>query len=249
MSHIKFHFRQAITRVSVWFTGCRRNAQLQRLICSTWKWASNYIRFSKAAPFLSGLLFSKAFIEIAFKAFLISYIVDAGNTSLRGAIALSAAFEGIGFFLTVAVHHIAIDRLGLFRTIIVTIPCLFLGLLMLWLSSSFVSGKANIVIFYTALPLLTAGFAGEDASLEVLFEEDNIVVDQTKSRRQQRQDYEDVVAGRASLWSYGASTVGKFVYGPWYCHSSWWPRLTHFSSAADAITNERHRRDEGLYLG
>ncbi|KAK9029380.1 hypothetical protein V6N11_026498 [Hibiscus sabdariffa] len=55
-----------------------------------------------------------------------SQIVDAGNTSLRGAIALSAAFEGIVLFLTVALHHIAFDRLGLFRTIIVTIPCLFL---------------------------------------------------------------------------------------------------------------------------
>ncbi|XP_039012785.1 protein NRT1/ PTR FAMILY 5.7-like [Hibiscus syriacus] len=91
------------------------------------------------------------------------------------------------------------------------------GLLLLWLCSKFLSKKTNIGILYIALPLLIAGLAGEDACLESHlciqfdFEEDDMVDGDTRSERQQMEEYADVVTGRAGVWSYGASSLGKFI--------------------------------------
>ncbi|KAK5803691.1 hypothetical protein PVK06_031340 [Gossypium arboreum] len=161
-------------------------ANFKHCISSSWKWASNYIRFSKAAIFISGLIFSDSFIDMGFKAFLISYIESRENLSIGGLIAYVAAMDGIQQFLAILIHHLATDRLGDFRVIILTLPC-----------------------------LIFAKF------LRQHFIEETIVVDKTKSERQQNEDYWDIVEGRASLWSNGAGFLGQFICWTFASSLSW----------------------------
>ncbi|KAG8483593.1 hypothetical protein CXB51_022443 [Gossypium anomalum] len=201
-------------------------ANFKHCISSSWKWASSYIRFSKAAIFISGLIFSKSFIEIAFKAFLISYIIDTRkNISIGAAIAYAAATDGIQQLLVILIHHLATDRHGYFRVIILTFPCLIFGLLILWLSSLLLSQQTSNQMLYIALPVILVGLAGEDVSLEVFlrqhFVEETIAVDKTKSERQQSEEYKDIVEGRASLWSNGAGFLGQFICWTFASSLSW----------------------------
>lgn len=89
------------------------------------------------------------------------------------------------------------------------------GFLILWLSGLPLSQQTRNQILYIALPVLSVGLAGNGVSLEVFlrrhFEEDTIVVDETKSERQQKEEYMDIVEGRASLWSNGAVFLGQFI--------------------------------------
>ncbi|KAK8279674.1 hypothetical protein V6Z12_D09G127200, partial [Gossypium hirsutum] len=205
-------------------------ANFKHCISSSWKWASSYIRFSKAAIFISGLIFSKSFIENAFKAFLIFYIIDSlENLSIGVAIVYTVAGDGIQQFLVILIHHLAIDRHGDFRVIILTIPCLIFGLLILWLSSLLRSQQTRNQMLYIALPVILVGLAGKEVSLEGFlrqhFVEETIVVDETKSERQQEEDYNDIVDGRASLWSTGAGFLGQFICWTFTSSLRWQQRI------------------------
>ncbi|KAB2065780.1 hypothetical protein ES319_A09G114200v1 [Gossypium barbadense] len=186
-------------------------ANFKHCISSSWKWASNYIRFSKAAIFIS--------------AFLISYIESRENLSIGGLIAYVAAMDGIQQFLAILIHHLATDRLGDFRVIILTLPCLIFGLLILWLSSLLRSQQTSNQMLYIALPVILVGLAGMQVSLGVFlrqhFEEVTIVVDETKSKREQEEEYQDIVDGCASLWSNGAGFLGKFICWTFASSLSW----------------------------
>ncbi|KAL1152707.1 hypothetical protein V6Z11_A09G128300 [Gossypium hirsutum] len=132
-------------------------ANFKHCISSSWKWASSYIRFSKAAIFISGLIFSKSFIENAFKAFLISYIIDSlENLSIGGVIAYAAAMDGIQQFLAILIHHLATDRLGDFRVIILTLPCLIFFIC--WTFASSLSWKQTIMISFIEVAVAYALF-------------------------------------------------------------------------------------------
>ncbi|MFQ6631668.1 hypothetical protein Gotur_008799 [Gossypium turneri] len=80
-------------------------------------------------------------------------------------------------------------------------------------------------MLYIALPVILVGLAGKQASVEVFlrqhFEEETIVVDETKSERQQEEEYEDNVDGRASLWSNGAGFLGRFICWTFASSLSW----------------------------
>ncbi|KAG4183395.1 hypothetical protein ERO13_A09G107700v2 [Gossypium hirsutum] len=199
-------------------------ANFKHCISSSWKWASNYIRFSKAAIFISGLIFSDSFIDMGFKAFLISYIESRENLSIGGLIAYVAAMDGIQQFLAILIHHLATDRLGDFRVIILTLPCLIFGLLILWLSSLLRSQQTSNQMLYIALPVILVGLAGMQVSLGVFLRqhfEETIVVDETKSEREQEEEYQDFVDGCASLWSNGAGFLGKFICWTFASSLSW----------------------------
>ncbi|TYH02363.1 hypothetical protein ES288_A09G134900v1 [Gossypium darwinii] len=186
-------------------------ANFKHCISSSWKWASNYIRFSKAAIFIS--------------AFLISYIESRENLSIGGLIAYVAAMDGIQQFLAILIHHLATDRLGDFRVIILTLPCLIFGLLILWLSSLLRSQQTINQMLYIALPVILVGLARMQVSLGVFlrqhFEEVTIVVDETKSKREQEEEYQDIVDGCASLWSNGAGFLDKFICWTFASSLSW----------------------------
>ncbi|TYH02362.1 hypothetical protein ES288_A09G134800v1 [Gossypium darwinii] len=173
-----------------------------------------------------GLIFSDSFIDMGFKAFLISYIIDSlENLSIGGVIAYAAAMDGIQQFLAILIHHLATDRLGDFRVIILTLPCLIFGLLILWLSSLLRSQQMSNQMLYIALPVVLVGLAGKQVSLKEFlrqhFIEETIVVDKTKSERQQNEDYWDIVEGRASLWSNGAGFLGQFICWTFTSSLSW----------------------------
>ncbi|MBA0858549.1 hypothetical protein Goshw_027893 [Gossypium schwendimanii] len=80
-------------------------------------------------------------------------------------------------------------------------------------------------MLYIALPAILVGLAGKQASVEVFlhqhFEEETIVVDETKSERQQEEEYEDIVDGRASLWSNGAGFLRRFICWTFASSLSW----------------------------
>ncbi|XP_039022969.1 protein NRT1/ PTR FAMILY 5.7-like [Hibiscus syriacus] len=101
------------------------------------------------------------------------------------------------------------------------------GLLLLWICSKFLSEKTNTGTLYVALPLLTAGLAGEDACLEILlcdqFKEDDIVFDQTRSERQQMEEYACVAStGRKEQWS--LSSLWPRAYALFICGGSYYKR-------------------------
>ncbi|TYJ18339.1 hypothetical protein E1A91_A09G116700v1 [Gossypium mustelinum] len=166
-----------------------------------------------------------SFIDMGFKAFLISYIESRENLSIAGLIAYVAAMDGIQQFLAILIHHLATDRLGDFRVIILTLPCLIFGLLILWLSSLLRSQQTGNQMLYIALLVILVGLAGMQVSLGVFlrqhFEEVIIVVDETKSEREQEEEYQDIVDGCASLWSNGAGFLGKFICWTFASSLSW----------------------------
>ncbi|PPS09970.1 hypothetical protein GOBAR_AA10673 [Gossypium barbadense] len=80
-------------------------------------------------------------------------------------------------------------------------------------------------MLYIALPVILVGLAGMQVSLGVFlrqhFEEVTIVVDETKSKREQEEEYQDIVDGCASLWSNGAGFLGKFICWTFASSLSW----------------------------
>ncbi|KAH1092100.1 hypothetical protein J1N35_019357 [Gossypium stocksii] len=162
-----------------------------------------------------GLIFSESFINTGIKAFLISYIGSRENLPNGKLIAYVAAMDGIQQFLAIFIHHLATDHIGDFGVIIVTLPWVIFGLGTLWLSSVLEYKQMGKPMLYIALVILLVGLAGIQVSLEDFlsqhFEDETIVVDETRSERQQEEEYQDIVEGRTSLWSNGAGFLGTFI--------------------------------------
>ncbi|XP_017982555.1 PREDICTED: protein NRT1/ PTR FAMILY 5.10 isoform X1 [Theobroma cacao] len=198
---------------------------------SKWTWASNYVRFSRGALFISGLLMSDAFVDNAFRAFLISYIQFIWvKSSLRKAAAFANAFEGVTMFTSIVLDHIAADRIGQFKLLVCTVPALIIALLVLWLSSWLLASHVSNIIFYVALTLFMLGTAGQDASLKPFLydqfrgtmdiDETEIMEDQF-SQKQQMEKYEDTFINRAKFWTNIAAFLGTFVSSTFASSLDW----------------------------
>ncbi|KAK6247596.1 hypothetical protein QUC31_019161 [Theobroma cacao] len=198
---------------------------------SMWTWASNYVRFSKGALFISGLLMSQAFVDNAFRAFLISYIQFIWEkSSLRKAAAFANAFEGVTMFTSIVLDHIAADRIGRFKLLVCTVPALIIALLVLWLSSWLLASHVSNIIFYVALTLFMLGTAGQDASLKPFLcdqfratmdiDEIEIMEDQF-SQKQHMEKYEDTLRIRANFWNYIAVFLGTVVSSTFASSLEW----------------------------
>ncbi|KAK8580157.1 hypothetical protein V6N13_143281 [Hibiscus sabdariffa] len=125
------------------------------------EWASYNICFSKAALFISGLVFSHAFVEDAIFGVLISFVTSSWEKyQLPKAVAIVNAQEGVSNLLALVLAYVADQRLGRFKVVGYTTAAFITGLVVLW----FHSGSG--VIFYLALLLVTLGKGGRDPTLE-----------------------------------------------------------------------------------
>ncbi|KAK6235417.1 hypothetical protein SCA6_010754 [Theobroma cacao] len=176
---------------------------------SMWTWASNYVCLSKGALFISGLLMSDAFVDNAFRAFLISYVQFIWDkSSLRKAPAFANAFEGVTMFTSIVLDHIATDRIGRFKLLVCTVPALIIALLVLWLSSWLLALHVSNIIFYVALMLFMLGTAGQAASLKTFLDDQfraTMDIDETEimedqfSQKQHMEKYEDTLLNHANF--------------------------------------------------
>ncbi|KAE8727819.1 hypothetical protein F3Y22_tig00005294pilonHSYRG00057 [Hibiscus syriacus] len=124
-------------------------------------WASYNICFSKAALFISGLVFSHSFVEKAFFSVLISFVTSSWETyHLPKAAAIVNAQEGVSILFALVIAYVADEWLGRFKVVGYTTAAFITGLVML----CFHTGSSGT--FYMALLLVTVGKGGRSPTLE-----------------------------------------------------------------------------------
>ncbi|KAL4278373.1 hypothetical protein GQ457_03G031790 [Hibiscus cannabinus] len=147
------------------------------------EWASYNICFSKAALFISGLVFSHAFVEDAFFNVLISYVTSSWESyQLPKAAAIVNAQQGVSILLPLVLAYVADEWLGRFMVVGYTTAAFITGLVILY----FHSGSG--VIFYLALLLVTLGKGGRDPTLQA-FLRDQFSPNQNSEMAEARQQF------------------------------------------------------------
>ncbi|MBA0659559.1 hypothetical protein Goklo_011680 [Gossypium klotzschianum] len=129
-------------------------------------WASYYICFSKAALFISGLVFSHAFVEHAIFFVLITYITSNWKSyRLPIAAAVVNAQEGASLLVAAIVAYVADERLGRFKVVGYTTAAFITGLVILCFEYK------DSRIFYVALLLVTLGKGGRSPTLKAFLKD------------------------------------------------------------------------------
>ncbi|TYI28784.1 hypothetical protein ES332_A05G269100v1 [Gossypium tomentosum] len=129
-------------------------------------WASYYICFSKAALFISGLVFSHAFVEHAFFFMLITFITSNWKSyRLPIAAAIVNAQEGASLLVAAIVAYVADECLGRFKAVGYTTAAFITGLVILCFEYK------DSRIFYVALLLVTLGKGGRSPTLKAFLKD------------------------------------------------------------------------------
>ncbi|TQD83471.1 hypothetical protein C1H46_030977 [Malus baccata] len=166
------------------------------------KWLGNYFYFSKATLCIRGLVFSHSFVNHAIVGILITYLTDIWSTEQSEMAALVTNLqEGITAVMVIVLAHKSDTHKNRFKMIVSTNAAYFLGLLLLWICSKFMSAHTSVKVYYGAALLLVAGEAGRSATLPEFLD------DQYFSEQKQTQSSDESYlirreSRREALWSH-----------------------------------------------
>ncbi|PQM35421.1 protein NRT1/ PTR FAMILY 5.10-like [Prunus yedoensis var. nudiflora] len=162
-------WRQSVIRLGLIWSRC--NILPCQCIDSVRKWLGNHFYFSKATTPIRGLVISHSYVNHALVSILITYLTDKWRTSNFAMAALvTNVQEGVSDILVIVLARISDTHMTRFKMIVSTNAAYFLGLLLLWICSEFVSSQTVAKIYYGAVVLIVLGEAGRSATLKEFLE-------------------------------------------------------------------------------
>ncbi|ONI28122.1 hypothetical protein PRUPE_1G124600, partial [Prunus persica] len=194
-------------------------------IDSVRKWLGNHFYFSKATTPIRGLVFSHSYVKNALVSVLITYLTDNWRTSNFAMAALvTNVQEGISDILVIILARISDKHMTRFKMIVSTNAAYFLGLLLLWICSKFVSSQTVSKVYYGAVVLIVLGEAGRSATLKEFLENQYFIED--KERPSTDENYlKRLETRKEALWRHpwflGALLAVFFPTPSWKNTGSW----------------------------
>nr|POF06753.1 protein nrt1/ ptr family 5.7 [Quercus suber] len=178
------------------------------------KWYHDYIFFSKAVPFIFGLIVSHSMINLAVVELYIVYLQDMDYHSIQEDYLPTAATivnlqDGISTVSAVIVAYIADSNLKCFNTIVICALAYTMGLMLLWCNSQ--SGPT-----YVAGLALALGKYGLDSILKEFLSEQLIGREKENSN-----EIEAQIEGRTNVWWCIASISGSAIAAFWLSNVTW----------------------------
>ncbi|KAH0992970.1 hypothetical protein GBA52_004453 [Prunus armeniaca] len=117
-------------------------------------------------------LSSGSFVNHALVNILITYLNDNWSTPhFEMAALVTNVQEGVSGIMVIVLAHISGTHMACFKTIASTNAAYFLGLLLLWICSQFMSTHTEAKVYYGAAPLIVLGEAGRSATLQEFLED------------------------------------------------------------------------------
>ncbi|KAG9150073.1 hypothetical protein Leryth_027506 [Lithospermum erythrorhizon] len=177
------------------------------------KW-HDYLVFTKAYPFIIGLIFSQTLADNTLVIVLITYLKEEWNQSLR----LAAAIVNFREFYTeiskVYVAHLSDEYFGRFPAVLWLTGSYTLGLVMLWVLEA--HNTYNTKMLYLALFFISLGKAG-DVVLK------SFISDQLRVNEPSKKVDEDLIEGRTKVWRgfpwILAAGIASFLNASWEAYS------------------------------
>ncbi|KAI5349474.1 hypothetical protein L3X38_002361 [Prunus dulcis] len=149
-----------------------RNILLYTCIVSVRNWIGNYYYFSEATTRIRALVCSHSFMNHALVNILITYLTDNWSTThFEMAALVTNVQEGVSGIMVIVLAHISGTHMARFKMIASTNAAYFLGLLLLWICSQFMSTHIEAKVYYGAAPLIVLGEAGRSATLQEFLED------------------------------------------------------------------------------
>ncbi|KAK4559325.1 hypothetical protein RGQ29_008518 [Quercus rubra] len=182
------------------------------------KWCHDYIFFSKAVPFIFGLVVSHTVINSAVVEVFIDYLATAWekDPSLPTAATIVNLQDGISTVSAVVVAYIADSYLNCFTTIVICALTYTMGLMLLWCSAHSSSIRTHYGPIYVAAFAVALGKCGLDSILKEFLSEQLIEGEKENSYESEAQ-----IEGRTNVWWCIASISGSAIAVFWLSYVTW----------------------------
>ncbi|RVW48697.1 Protein NRT1/ PTR family 5.6 [Vitis vinifera] len=188
-------------------------------------WMGYYICFCKAAPFVSGLVYSHKFAEYVVVSVLITYFTDTWKEdNLLKAVAIVNVQEGLSTTMVIVMTYISEAHISRLKVIICSTAAYITGLVLLYLSAlKLIIQSTQVGLFYMIVVLIAVGKAGGQPILE------GYLVDQLRNHEPNPEINEDRVEARRKFW-WSIACLSAYV-SPWIFFGASWPRKFIYSAS------------------